>query len=80
MLIFIFLQGVLYGLVYKYFTKKVKTKFLVYSITLPIIMSVYFYETSQPKIIGGLLSSFIILAISVKYLLKYFITYTRIHK
>ena len=80
MLIFIFLQGVLYGLVYKYFTKKVKTKFLVYSITLPIMMGVYLYETSQPKLIGGLLSSFIILAISVKYLLKYFITYTRIHK
>ncbi len=80
MLIFIFLQGVLYGLVYKYFSKNVKTKFLVYSITLPIIMSIYFYETSQPKIIGGLISSFIIIAISVKYLLKYFITYTRIHK
>lgn len=80
MLIFIFLQGVLYGLVYKYFSKKVKTKFLVYSITLPIMMGVYLYETSQPKLLGGLLSFFIILAISVKYLLKYFISYTRIHK
>jgi hypothetical protein len=80
MLIFIFLQGVLYGLVYKYFSKNVKTKFLVYSITLPIMMSVYLYETSQPKLIGGIVSSFIILAISVKYLLKYFIAYTRIHK
>lgn len=80
MLIFIFMQGVLYGLVYKYFSKKVKTKFLVYSITLPIMMSVYLYETSQPKLIGGLLSSFIILAISVKYLLKYFISFTRIYK
>jgi hypothetical protein len=80
MQIFIFLQGVLYGLVYKYFFKKVKTKFLVYSITLPIIMGVYAYETSQPKLIGGLLSSFVIIAISIKYWLKYFITYTRIHK
>lgn len=80
MLIFIFLQGVLYGLVYKYFAKKVKIKFLVYSITLPIIMSVYLYETSQPKLIGGLISSFIIIAISIKYLFKYFISYTRIYK
>lgn len=80
MLIFIFLQGVLYGLVYKYFYKKVKTKFLVYSITLPIMMGVYLYETSQPKLLGGLLSSFIVLAISVKYFLKYFISYTRIYK
>lgn len=76
MLLFIFLQGVLYGIVYKYFYKKVKVKFLVYSITLPLFMGVYLYETSQPKIIGGLLSSFIILALSVRYLLRYFISYT----
>ncbi|HMN24830.1 MAG TPA: hypothetical protein PKE38_10035 [Ignavibacteriaceae bacterium] len=80
MLIFIFLQGVLFGLVYRYFAKKLNIKFLVYSVTIPLIMSVYLYETSQPKLIGGLLSSFVIIAISIKYWLKYFITYTRIHK
>ena len=79
MLIFIFLQGLLYGLVYKYFVKKLDTEFLVYSVTLPLLMGVYLYETSQPKIIEGLISSSIIMAVSVKYFLRYFISYVRIY-
>ncbi len=80
MLIFIFFQGILYGIIFKYFSMKLKPNILIYSVTLPIFMSVYLYETSQPKIIGGLISSFIIIAISIKYLYKYFISYTRIYK
>ena len=49
MLLFIFLQGSLFGWVYKYFSKRVQIKFLVYSVTLPIVMGVYVYETSQPN-------------------------------
>lgn len=80
MLIFIFLQGVLYGLVYKFFSKKIKRNFLVFAVTLPIFMGVYLYETSQPKLIGGLLSSFIVMFIAAKYFLRYFISYVTIKK
>lgn len=80
MLIFIFLQGVLYGLVYKFFSKRIKTKILVYSITLPIMMGVYLYETSQPKLIGGLLSSFIVMFMATKYFLQYFIFFITARK
>lgn len=80
MLIFIFFQGMLFGWVYNLFAKRLKKTVLLYSITLPIFMGVYLYETSQPKIIGGLLSSTIIMLLLTKYFLKYFVSYIRISK
>lgn len=73
MFIPIFLMGCFYGYIYNFFVKNSKSKVIHLSISAAILFNAYLFETTQAKLIGGLLSAFIIMILLNKLLLKYLI-------
>jgi len=73
MFIPIFLLGCLYGMIYNFFMKKHNSKLLHLSMVIPVLFNVYLFETTQAKMVGGLLSAFIIMILINKYFLNFLI-------
>lgn len=72
----IFLLGSLYGLIYKYFIRKEKYILLAYAFSVFVLYNHYLLETRNDKLIGGLITSLLIIIIFKKPLRAIYL-YTR---
>ena len=57
----IFLVGILYGVIYRFIIKSSNNKLLAYSIIIGILLNMHLFETRNDKLLGGLISAFIII-------------------
>lgn len=78
MFIPILILGMVAGYVYRYFLKREGDRIIGMAFNTTIFISVFkAIETSNVKIVGALISSFIVLALAKRYGSVYFIRYTR---
>ena len=77
MIVPIFLLGYFYGYIYKIFVNNIKISIVAYAMIIPMLMKVALFETTHDKLIGGLLSSFIVLFLIYKFFLNRFLKLIR---
>jgi len=76
----IFALGLLYGLVYRYFAEQAKVKIFGYAVAVSILKDVFFFETDNAKLLGGILMGVIIMALALKFVAPWFISRIRVQK
>jgi nitrogen fixation protein len=67
MFIPIFIIGILWGLLYRYFLKHARFTSLGYGIAMSVLLGAYLFEVPSIKLLGGMLMSFLIAALFLKY-------------
>lgn len=63
MFIPLFILGILFGLIFKIIINKNRNIFLAYSIIISVLLVAYAFETRNDKIVGGVVSSLILITI-----------------
>ena len=70
MFIPIFLFGYVIGFIYRYIITSSVNIIWGYALTIPLFFQIFAFETSLPKMIGGLIAYFLVYLIVRKYLIK----------
>jgi hypothetical protein len=63
--------GFLYGKANKYIQRHFSSALMAYGATITLFLPGFFFETSLPKTIGGVLTSFLILLLMSKFVLPF---------
>ena len=71
----IFLCGLIWGMMYRYFMIRVKDRLAAYSIVTALLINAYQFEIHSVKLLGGMLMNFAVFAGVAKFLLPVYHQY-----
>jgi len=69
----IFLCGLLWGLMYRYFMRKVPYRIIAYGMVTALLVNANQFEMHSVKLLGGMLMNFLVFAAVVKFILPKYI-------
>lgn len=64
----IFILGLLWGLMYRYFVVRARAQIIGYSIAVAVLLSAYMFEIAGLKLLGGMTMGFIVFALLMRFL------------